>query len=150
MEIVEDTLAVDIGTFLARPLFCFLATTSSEGPRVSPLWYLWEDGALWIAVSPETKSYPARIERDPRTAVAVVDFDVHRGLVQHVGMRGHASVEEFEPDRARRLFRRYLGPEQRWDGRFHGVFDRADRYRLVRFEPETVVARDQSYAPAGL
>lgn len=150
MHIVENTLATDLETFLARPLFCFLATASPEGPRVSPLWYLWEDRALWIAVNPERKSYPDRIEQDPRTAVAVVDFDAHRGLVQHVGMRGHASLEEFDPDRARRLFRRYLGPEQRWDGRFHGVFDRGDRYRLVRFEPETVVARDQSYAPAGL
>ncbi|WP_336345483.1 pyridoxamine 5'-phosphate oxidase family protein [Halalkalicoccus ordinarius] len=147
MEIVEDTLGIDLETFLARPLFCFLATASPDGPRVSPLWYLWEEGALWIAVNPETKSYPGRIEDDPRTALAVVDFDARRGLVQHVGMRGRASLEAFDPDRTRRLFRRYLGPAERWDRRFHAVFDRSDRYRLVRFEPETVVARDQSYAP---
>ncbi|MFC6904967.1 pyridoxamine 5'-phosphate oxidase family protein [Halalkalicoccus tibetensis] len=149
MDVVEDTLAVDIETFLARPLFCFLATASPEGPRVSPLWYLWEDEAIWIVVNPELKSYPERVENDPRTALAVVDFDASRGLVQHVGMRGEASVEAFDPGRAKRLFRRYLGPEEGWDGRFHAVFDRSDRYRLVRFEPETVVARDQSYAPGG-
>jgi hypothetical protein len=147
MEIVENTLAVDLETFLARRLFCFLATSSTEGPRVSPLWYLWEEDAIWIAVNPELKSYPGRIEDDSRTALAIVDFDASRGLVQHVGMRGHASLEAFDPDRARRLFRRYLGAEERWDGRFHAVFDRAERYRLVRFEPGTVVARDQSYAP---
>jgi hypothetical protein len=147
MEIVENTLAVDLETFLARRLFCFLATSSTEGPRVSPLWYLWEEEAIWIAVNPELKSYPGRIENDSRTALAIVDFDASRGLVQHVGMCGQASLEAFDPDRARRLFRRYLGPEQRWDGRFHAVFDRAERYRLVRFEPGTVVARDQSYAP---
>ncbi len=149
MDLVEDTLAVDIGTFLARPLFCFLATESPDGPRVSPLWYLWEEGAVWIVVNPERKSYPGRIERESRTALAVVDFDVCRGLVQHVGMRGHANVGAFGPSRAKRLFQRYLGPEERWDGRFHAVFERSDRYRFVRFEPETVVARDQSYAPAG-
>lgn len=149
MDVVEDTLAVDIETFLARPLFCFLATNSSEGPRVSPLWYLWEEGAIWIVVNPELKSYPGRVENDPRTALAVVDFDASRGLVQHVGMRGKASLETFDAERAGRLFRRYLGPEERWDGRFHAVFERSERYRLVRFEPETVVARDQSYAPAG-
>lgn len=147
MDVVEDTLAVDIDTFLARPLFCFLATASPKGPRVSPLWYLWEDGAAWIVVNPELKSYPARVENDPRTALAVVDFDASRGLVQHVGMRGEASLEAFDPGRAKRLFRRYLGPEEGWDGRFHAVFERSERYRLVRFEPETVVARDQSYAP---
>lgn len=147
MEIIENTLSVDLDTFLARSLFCFLATDSPEGPRVSPLWYLWEERSLWIAVNPETKSYPARIERDPRTAVAVVDFDACRGLVQHVGMRGRATIEGFDPERARRLFRRYLGPEERWDERFESMFDRPDRYRLVRFDPETVVACDQSYAP---
>lgn len=147
MELVEDTLAVDLETFLSRPLFCFLATGSSEGPRVSPLWYLWEEGTIWIVVNPELKSYPDRIERDPRTALAVVDFDASRGLVQHVGMRGTASVEAFNPEKATRLFRRYLGHEDGWDGRFHAVFERSGRYRLVRFEPETVVARDQSYAP---
>ncbi|KYH27683.1 pyridoxamine 5'-phosphate oxidase [Halalkalicoccus paucihalophilus] len=149
MELVEDTLAVDLDTFLARPLFCFLATESPDGPRVSPLWYLWEEGAVWIAVNPELKSYPDRIESDPRTALAVVDFDASRGLVQHVGMRGTASIEAFDPEKATRLFGRYLGPEEGWDGRFHAVFERNERYRLVKFEPGTVVARDQSYAPAG-
>ena len=147
MKLVEDTLGVDVDTFLARPLFCFLSTGTEEGPRVSPLWYDWGGHHLWIVADPVTKSYPERIERDPRTAVAVVDFDAERGLVQHVGMRGRASVEPFDPERATAVFSRYMGPRERWDDRFLGVFDTQERYRLVRFDPETVVARDQSYAP---
>ena len=48
MEIVEDTLDAKLEDFLARPLFCHLGTLSEDGPRVSPLWFLWEDGAIWI------------------------------------------------------------------------------------------------------
>ena len=46
MEIVEDTLDTELEEFLARPLFCHLGTASEEGPRVSPLWFLWEDGTI--------------------------------------------------------------------------------------------------------
>ena len=37
MEIIEDGLEVALNEFLARPLFCFLAQRSGEGPRLSPL-----------------------------------------------------------------------------------------------------------------
>jgi hypothetical protein len=65
-------------------------------------------------------------------------------------MRGRATVEPFDPDRARRLLTRYLGPdERRWDQRFSTtVTDPASEQAvLVRFVPETVIARDVSYAP---
>lgn len=144
MEVVENTLDTDLDEFLDRPLFCFLAQTSPEGPRVSPLWYLWDDGALWMIAMLRNRSYPDRIRRDPRTAVAVVDFDPNTGLVQHVGFRGRATLEPFDEERATRLIGRYLGDEEaEWDERFCDL-DPGD-YRLVRVEPETVVARDQSY-----
>ena len=47
MEIIEDGLEVALDEFLARQLFCFLAQQSGEEPRLSPLWFLWEDGAIW-------------------------------------------------------------------------------------------------------
>lgn len=144
MEVVENTLDPDLDEFLDRPLFCFLAQTSEEGPRVSPLWYLWEDGALWMVAMLRNRSYPDRIRRDPRAAVAVVDFDPNTGLVQHVGFRGRGTLEPFDEGRATRLLRRYLGDDEaEWDERFCDL-DPED-YRLVRVDPETVVARDQSY-----
>lgn len=145
MEIVDDTLPVDLDAFLDRPLFCFLATTDECRPRVSPLWYAWEEGAIWVVADTETKSYPDRVERNPDAAVAVVDFDPVVGRVQHVGMRGSATLEPFDEARANRLFRRYLGDDDSaWDERFTGPWDER-RWRFIRFEPETVVARDQSY-----
>lgn len=147
MEIVEDTLDAELEEFLARPLFCHLATSSEEGPRVSPLWFLWEDGVMWIIATLSTKTFPDRVKNDSRTAISVVDFDSETGRVEHVGLRGRASVEPFDGVRGERLLSQYLGEEKAdWDEQFRGLDEVAERYAFVRFVPETVVARDQSYA----
>ena len=149
MEIIEDGLEVALNEFLGRPLFCFLAQRSGEGPRLSPLWFLWEDGVIWNVAQLDGRSYPDRVREYPETAVAVVDFDPATGRVEHVGMRGEATLEPYDRSRAGRLFEKYLGDERRERPETFLGLD-ADDYRLVRVVPETVVARDQSYpAPAG-
>ncbi|MFB6200647.1 MAG: pyridoxamine 5'-phosphate oxidase family protein [Halorhabdus sp.] len=148
MEVVENTLDVALDELLERPLFCFLATTDDGAPRVSPLWFLWADRAVWI-VGDRSKTYPARIEADPRTALAVVDFEPETGTVQHVGMRGRASVEPHDPARAEQVLAKYLGPDRaEWDREFFGdPAEWGDEMVMLRFVPETVVAREQSYRP---
>jgi hypothetical protein len=91
-------------------------------------------------------------EHEPRCAIGIVDFDRATGLVQHVGMRGRASVETFDVGRALRLLARYLGADQaQWDPRFRATLSSpgAEQAVLVRFCPEPVVARDVSFASAG-
>lgn len=136
-------------SLLARPLFAHLATGSEHGPRESPVWFLWEDGAVWIIGNYKTDSFPARIEREPRCALGIVDFDVATGLVQHVGFRGRARLLPHDRERLQRLLRRYLGEKREdWDARFVEILGDED-YVFVRFEPETVVVRDQSYTVKG-
>lgn len=149
MEMLEQTLDVPFDTFLARPLFAFLAQQSDSGARVSPLWFLWEDEAIWHVARLEGRSYPERVREYPQTALAVVDFDASTGWVEHVGMRGTATLEPYDEARADRLFAKYLGEDPAdWPSMFV-EFD-TDDYRLIRVAPETVVARDQSYpAPSG-
>ncbi|MFQ3319158.1 MAG: hypothetical protein ACI8UR_000550 [Natronomonas sp.] len=150
MNVVDNTLGIDIGAFLSRPLFGHLATHDPAGPRDSPVWYLWEDDIAWILGDSATDTFPARIDREPACSLGVVDFDAQRGLVQHVGIRGAGTVEPFDRDIAERLLARYLGPDVGdWDDRFSGyVSNPTETALLVRLEPDTVVARDQSYAPA--
>jgi nitroimidazol reductase NimA-like FMN-containing flavoprotein (pyridoxamine 5'-phosphate oxidase superfamily) len=147
MRVIRDRpRSVDLDEFLARPLFGCLATASEDGPRASPVWFLWEEGAFWVIANGRTDSFPGRIEREPRCALAIVDFGVETGLVHHVGLRGQASVERFDAERARRLLARYLGPDvDAWEPRFRDTLHDQDNV-LVRFEPDTVVARDQSYS----
>jgi len=148
MKIIRDRpRSVDIDAVLARPLFAHLATVAPEGPRLSPVWFLWEDGAVWIIGSQRDNTFPARVARDGRCAVAIVDFDVAAGTVHHVGMRGSACVVPFEAERARRLLARYLGPaSDSWPRRFADTLHDPDNV-FVRFRPDTAVARDQSYDP---
>ena len=129
---------------LSRPVFAHLATSSEQGPRESPVWFLWEDGALWIIGNHKTDTFPHRIEREPRCAIGIIDFDAATGLVQHVGFRGRARLTPHDPERMKRLLGRYMGHVSRWDQRFVQILDDTD-YIFIRFEPETAVVRDQSY-----
>jgi len=148
MEILEDGLEPDPEAFLARPPFRSLAQVSraKTAPQVSPLWFRWEDGAVRI-IAREGRSYPERVRRNPRTALAVVDFDPATGRIEHVGMRGRSSLEPYDEARAERLLASYPGDDRGgWPETFLDLDPEA--YRLLRFEPETVVARDQSYPAA--
>ncbi len=137
----------DIDGFLARPLFAHLATLGESGPCDSPVWFLWELGALWI-ISDSKSSLPKRLMAEPRCAVNILDFDLERGFLQQVGMRGSASILASDGARLERLVCRYLGAKETWNPWFQGnVIARQDV--LVRFEPATVVARDQSYFKNG-
>jgi hypothetical protein len=63
-------------------------------------------------------------------------------------MRGRAEVLPFDAAMAKTIFRRYFGPDGgKWDRRFDDVFTGELGLEMVRFTPETVVMRDQSYRP---
>ena len=134
----------DIDDFLQRPLIAHLASASEDGPRESPVWFLWEEGAIWL-IGNGRDSFPKRIQKDGRCAIGIVDFDLQRGLLQHVGFRGVARVVPLDRGRLHRLLRRYLGDdESAWNPGFRAsVIDGLDL--MVRFEPISIVARDQSY-----
>ena len=146
MKLIQDRAkTVDLAAFLSKPLFAHLATTCGEGPRESPVWFHWDGAALWIVGDAETDTFPKRVAADGRCAIGIVDFDNLTGKVEHVGMRGHATVEPFTANLARELFRRYLGSDQRlWDERFvHAL--KSSSSLLIKFVPVTTVARDVSY-----
>ena len=130
---------------LMRPLFAHLATASKDGPRESPVWFLWEDGAIWIIGNRQTDSFPSRIAAEPRCALGIVDFDISKGMVQHVGIRGRASLEPHDRARMEKIFSRYMGELGQWDSRFVKILNDPN-YIFIRLEPHTVVVRDQSYS----
>jgi hypothetical protein len=145
MKIIEQSGAsLDMNGFLQRPLIAHLATGSPNGPCESPVWFIWEQGAVWI-VGTTSDSFPKRIEAESRCALGFVDFDLERGLLQHVGMRGTATVGPLDGERLYRLLSRYLSPDSsRWRRSFQEeVVDRLDL--MIRFDPLSVVVRDQSY-----
>lgn len=147
MKIIRGNRSFDLDDFMKKPLFAHLSTMAEEGPRESPVWFYWEDQCIWIIGTPPSDTFPARIEENPKCAIGIVDFDRHTGEVLHAGFRGSGTVEKFDEGIATRLLTRYLGPdEEEWSPNFKGL---GDSNVLIKFVPETVVVRDQSYAPSG-
>ena len=141
----------DPADVLALPLMAFLGTTSDDGaPRTAPVWFLWEDGALWMPGSAGGSSV-ARIARDARVSVEIVDYDNPGGVLRHLGLRGRATVGPMQADRFRRLLARYLGPEDDWNPWFVDEIARIDdpSGRLIRLEPDSLFTNDVSYFRTG-
>lgn len=143
--------AFDPGLLLGAPLMANLATASPEGPRNSPVWYLWEEDALWMPASAGSGAV-RRLLADPRCAVEIVDFDRGTGRLAHLGLRGEAGVGPVEPARFRRLLARYLGPDRTgWNPWFVGNIARIDDPdgRMIRLAPASVFTNNVSYFLTG-
>jgi hypothetical protein len=133
---------------LSKPLMAQLATSSSDGARHSPVWFLWEDSAVWL-IGREGDSFMRRLRADPRCAVGVVDFNAKQGRLCHVGIRGQAEVVPLDRARLRRLLSRYLGDDETaWNPWFvQNVVAPLDR--MARITPTSIVTRDQSFFASG-
>lgn len=144
----NDRARFDLDEFLSRPLVAHISTGSSAGSRNSVFFYIWEDHALWMILEEGFNTVQARVRKDPRVAVGVVDFDPRTGFLQHVSIRGSASLEPWDDDRAGRLLHRYYRhldgydrpapqPGERTTGRLPMIF--------LRVVPDSVMLRDLEY-----
>lgn len=136
---------------LNLPLMANLATVAADGaPRNAPMWFIWEDGALWLPASAGNSSV-RRIAHQPRCAAEIVRFDNDAGILLHLGLRGTATVEPMCPARFRRLLTRYLGGEQSWNPWFIEKIARIENPegRMIRLSPDSVFTNDVSYFRTG-
>jgi nitroimidazol reductase NimA-like FMN-containing flavoprotein (pyridoxamine 5'-phosphate oxidase superfamily) len=129
---------------LSKPLMAHLATCDDGAPRSSPLWFLYEDEAVWLFGVSED-SFIKRLEAEPSCALSIVDFDLNDGVLLHVGVRGVATVGELDSDRLKRFVGKYLGGDAAsWNEWFvENVVDPIDR--MVKVKVEALVAKDVSY-----
>jgi len=103
--------AAERDDFLRSERTCRVATVSPSGePHVTPLWFIWEGGCLWLYSIVKSKRW-ANLTASPRVAVVVdagVEFFELRGVeltgrVDAVGeqpRRGEASDELLPVERA--------------------------------------------------
>lgn len=144
----NDRAKFDLDEYFSRPLLAHLSTSSSEGARNSVFWYLWEEGTLWMIMEEGFNTAQHRASDDPRVSVGIVDFDPKTGFLQHVSIRGRASLEPWDDDRASRLLRRYYAhldgyvapprkPGEAVTGRHRMTF--------LRISPESVLMRELEY-----
>lgn len=139
-----DRLEVDLDSFLAQPLVAHLAT---QGPTIRPIWFLWEEQAFWWLTGPWSH-LETHLRREPSVALVVDTCNLETGEVSKVVAKGEAELQPYDPQRARRKLRRYLGDDEAlWDSRFDP--DRAESgTKFVRLRPSWLRARDLSYTPS--
>lgn len=115
----ENTLnpshQADFETFLARPLLARLGTANpaTGQPHVTPVWFLWEDGSVWISVFDSTRK-GRELLANPRCSV-VIDVDESGLALRAVLFEGTAELltgpNDFTKAMFTRIYSRYLGPE---------------------------------------
>ena len=144
--------AFDAERVLHLPLMAHLSTICPEGPRGTPVWFLWEEGALWIP-GDAASHFVQRIAADPRVSVDIVEYDNAAGVLLHLGLRGRAElVDQGVPARFRRLLARYLGPrEADWNAWFVDRVAQIDdpQTRMIRLVPDSLFTNDVSYFRTG-
>jgi hypothetical protein len=141
----------DPEVLLARPLMANLATVAADGaPCNAPVWFLWEEGALWMPGGAAGSSV-RRLTAEPRCAVEIVDFDTAAGVLLHLGLRGRATVGPMAPARFRRLLAKYLGPEAGWNPWFVENVAAIDDPvgRMIRLAPASVFTNNVSFFRTG-
>jgi nitroimidazol reductase NimA-like FMN-containing flavoprotein (pyridoxamine 5'-phosphate oxidase superfamily) len=83
---------------------------ADTGPRITPMWFLWDGAALWFETAPDAPLVVA-IDRDPRVAVEIGESE--GGLrVRSLSAVGVASVERAQSTVAAvvaAMFQKYLG-----------------------------------------
>ncbi|WP_245446026.1 pyridoxamine 5'-phosphate oxidase family protein [Mesorhizobium kowhaii] len=155
VRLSRDNLAMprtfDPDDVLSRPLMANLATVSADGaPRNAPVWFIWEDGAIWLLGSSDGSAVK-HLLRDPRCAVEIVHFDNNAGILLHLGLRGAATIEPMSPDRFNRLLHKYLGPEASWNEWFIDNVAQIEHPdgRMIRLAPVSIFTNNVSFFRTG-
>jgi len=82
--------AGEMDSFLGEQRTCRLATLGPGGPHVSPVWFVWDGGTLWVYSLTRSQRW-IDLSRDPRVAV-VIDAGHHYAELHGVEIEGEAAV----------------------------------------------------------
>lgn len=139
-RIAMDKAEVD--TFLGAARTCRLASVGAAGPHVTPLWFVWHEGSIWMQSLTRSQRW-TDLMRDPRVAVVVDDGEEYlelrgvelRGEVATVGEIPRVGAEDIpELGAVEAAFaRKYLGG---------GEFGYDGRHAWLRLDPAKVVSWD--------
>lgn len=138
----------DINTVLKKPLMGHLSTTDKGEPRDSPVWFLWENSCMWI-FGTNRDSFIQRLKIEPRCAMGIVDFDLEKGILKHVGIRGVAELAEVDKERLNRFVSKYLGSNSAKCNDWFMANIVGTLNVMTQVIPKSIVAKDVSFFKTG-
>lgn len=138
----------EIEDVLCKPLMAHLATVDDGTPRDSPVWFLWEDSSLWI-FGTSADSFVKRLQAEPKCAAGIVEYNLEKGILKHVGIRGAASFASCDKERLMRFVAKYLGENrQDWNSWFiENIVDPLNV--MIKITPHSIVAKNVSFFKTG-
>jgi hypothetical protein len=130
----------EVDAFLAEQRTCRVATVGRNGPHATPLWFVWQDGAMWLTSLSRSQRF-TDLQNDSRVAV-VVDAGEAYGELRGVELRGRAEVVGEVP-RTGEPVPDLDGPEQAFADRYtDGNVVRDGRHAWLRLVPEKITSWD--------
>jgi Pyridoxamine 5'-phosphate oxidase len=130
----------EVDAFLAEQLTCRVATVGTNGPHATPLWYVWQDGAIWLTSLSRSQRW-TDLQNDPRIAVVVDAGEAYTEL-RGVELRGRVEVVGEVP-RTGEPVPELDGPEQAMADRYAGgTIVRDGRHAWLKLVPEKITSWD--------
>ncbi|MBN1875344.1 MAG: PPOX class F420-dependent oxidoreductase [Anaerolineae bacterium] len=130
----------EIEAFLHAPHHAIVGTNRRDGaPHLSPVWYLYEEGRLYIIIAANTAKY-RNLQRDPRICVCI---DGGHPDYRTVTLYGTAMLQADTPKVTEirwRIIRRYY--ENEADARRYADSTRDQPHVLVTIIPEKIISQD--------
>jgi hypothetical protein len=126
--------------FLEGERTCRVATVGTDGPHVTPLWFVWDGQAVWLTSIVRSQRW-TDVQRDPRVTV-LVDAGQGYAELRGVEIRGRArSVGEVP--RTGQPNESLVGPERRFGAKYGGgVFTHDGRHAWLQVIPDKIVSWD--------
>jgi len=131
----------EIDEFLHSEVTCRVGTVNARGPHVTPLWFLWHDGAIWLYSITGSQRWKD-LAADPRIAVLVdagTEYLELRGVeitgtVEPVGEVPRVGESDSRLTEVERLFaRKNIGSDEM-------VYD--ERHAWLRLVPDKITSWD--------
>ncbi|WP_073454929.1 pyridoxamine 5'-phosphate oxidase family protein [Pseudonocardia thermophila] len=131
----------EIDAFLAEERVCRVATISPSGPHVTPLWYVWHGGALWLTSIARSQRW-IDLQRDPRVAVVVDAGGADYTQLRGVEIQGRVEVVGEVP-RTGEPCPELDGPEQAFADRYNnGKVVHDGKHAWLKVVPEKITSWD--------
>ena len=132
-----------IEEFLEQARFAIVGTNRANGPpQQSPVWYLYDDGRIYISVYTRSIKYK-NLSRDPRISICVAgDPPDSRAVIMtgKVEIIQRANTSSYD-DLSWRLVRRYYESDDEAHSYNENTGDGTDS-ALIMLKPERVLAQD--------